>query len=217
MDIKECITNIGNDILSKDEKDNMKVLAEKRLDYELYNVSKADDSYKSISLLLATGKLENELQLELKNVQTALYNAYNYMSIIKEYEEYLNQHMNDIESAIDYTTTLRIMLYEPCYSEKLATCFFDKYIDKALKDANDNNIAQLLKNIPSDKYSGDILNYVKSLYKHNDLYKKAKDYMKLRQINALVNKLNRCTDSDSKEIKKILDAVELLYELNGCE
>ena len=56
---------------------------------------------------------------------------------------------------------------------------------------NDNNIAQLLKNIPSDKYSGDILNYVKSLYKHNDLYKKAKDYMKLRQINALVNKLNR--------------------------
>lgn len=217
MDIKECITNIGNDILSKDEKDNMKVLAEKRLDYELYNVSKADDSYKSIRLLLATGKLENELQLELKNVQTALYNAYNYMSIIKEYEEYLNQHMNDIESAIDYTTTLRIMLYEPCYSEKLATYFFDKYIDKALKDANDNNIAQLLKNIPSDKYSGDILNYVKSLYKHNDLYKKAKDYMKLRQINALVNKLNRCTDSDSKEIKKILDAVELLYELNGCE
>ena len=66
------------------------------------------------------------------------------------------------------------------------------------------------------KTNGSIM-VIKSLYKHNDLYKKAKDYMKLRQINALVNKLNRCTDSDSKKIKKILDAVELLYELNGCE
>ena len=74
MDIKECITNIGNDILSKDEKDNMKVLAEKRLDYELYNVSKADDSYKSIRLLLATGKLENVLQQYKTDYVMPIYN-----------------------------------------------------------------------------------------------------------------------------------------------
>lgn len=212
---EKYIDELAKELLSDDDKKYYEELAEERLANELDIVSPTNEKYKGIHLYLSIGKLENELKSELEQMQRQLYNIYNYKTAISKHKEYLKEHVDNIESIMDYHTVLRIMLYDDCYSEELAVCFFDKYISKALSDATEESVTQLIKNIPSDKYSNDILSYVKSLYKNNDMDKKKASYRKLYRINATLRRLKRCTDEDKEKIQKILEAVDILHSLNG--
>jgi hypothetical protein len=200
---------IINTTLSDDEKAEFENIAEHHLEYEIDNTRGANSKYKWMDLLMSMGTIEHNMEAELEYTKNSAISVYKSKVTLDKYKEYFYSHVNSIDDVLNYIVVQKTLSYTACYNKELKEKAFDKFIDKLLDNATKNNVCQLLRNLPSDKYSKNIVEYV------HRLQAKATDdaYTIITLMNKQIHRISCCTEEDEQEINDVLMAINLLKQL----